>query len=119
MDFNNKNEIIFKIKNIQKINKGKSVEGSECITGTSDIKIEPFINNYITILNKDIIKDKYIGKGEKIKKKQIKYKKQNLCLIYQLVLRKLRDENNELYILRPLERRKLIVKNEKILIKKN
>ena len=106
MDYNKKtNNIIFKIKNLIKISENKSVKGSECISGTSDIKIDIFIKKFIKKYNKTIIKDKYIV-GVKESGKKIKYKKENLCLIYQLVLRKMRNDNNELYILRPLEKQK-------------
>jgi len=104
IDYNKKtNNIIFKIKNLIKINDNKSVKGSECISGTSDIKIKTFINKFIKIFNKEIIKDEYIN-GIKEKGKKIKYKKQNLCLIYQLVLRKMTHEQKQLYILRPFEK---------------
>ena len=104
MDYNKKtNEIIFKIKDLNKINENKSVKGSECISGTSNIKIEQFIEKFIKIFDEDIIKDEYIN-GIKENGRKIKYKKQNLCLIYQLVLRKMTNEQKKLYILRPFEK---------------
>ena len=81
-----KNESIYKVKDLDKLELGDKIKGTTCI-GTS------------TITNKKLIK--FINKFDNsILKDDIYFSNSSLCMIYQLVLRNLNDKNI-IYFLRP------------------
>ena len=86
ININKNNTTSYKIKDLEKLKKGDSVKGTNCL-GTSTItnnKLINFINNF----NKDILKSNK------------KYNNNHLCIIYQLVLRSLNNKK-EMYFIRP------------------
>ena len=81
-----KNESIYKVKDLDKLELGDKIKGTTCI-GTS------------TITNKKLIK--FINKFDNsILKDDVYFSNSSLCMIYQLVLRNLNDKNI-IYFLRP------------------
>ena len=81
-----KNESIYKVKDLDKLESGDKIKGTACI-GTS------------TITNKKLIK--FINKFDNnILKEDLYYPNNSLCMIYQLVLRRLNDKKT-IYFLRP------------------
>lgn len=91
---------VLKIIDLKKKDQDKKVSGTKCID-TTTIKVsdvEKYINEYEKENKVSILKNKK-ELIEKFNKK--KYKKTNLCLLYQLVLRK-KNNNKNLYFLRPI-----------------
>ena len=81
-----KNESIYKIKDLDKLESGDKIKGTACF-GTS------------TITNKKLIK--FINKFDNnILKEDLYFPNNSLCIIYQLVLRRLNDKKT-IYFLRP------------------
>ena len=81
-----KNESIYKVKDLDKLESGDKIKGTACI-GTS------------TITNKKLIK--FINKFDNnILKEDLYFPNNSLCIIYQLVLRRLNDKKT-IYFLRP------------------
>ena len=82
-----KEETIYKIKDLDRLKKGEKVKGSSC-KNTSSLKNEKLI--------------KFINKFDKniLQYEDDNYTNQNLCLIYQLILRKMNDKEN-IYFIRP------------------
>ena len=118
-------EILYKITNLEKT---KHSKGTHCIS-TSSITNEKLIkfilkadkSNIITpIINQETFTintslNKTINKTNKTIKKfknKKEYSKTNLCLIYQLLIRKLNDKKN-MYFLRPSIYKLLIKLNKK------
>ncbi len=89
-------ESIFKMIDLKKKENNRLVSGTKCLA-TSTIKVKDLIE-YINKYDKNIIKEKS-ELIEKFKKK--KYNKPNLCMLYQLVLRK-NNTNNKLIFFRPI-----------------
>lgn len=89
-----------KIIDLKKKELDKRVSGTKC-KDTTTIKVsdvEKYINQYEEKYNETILKNKK-ELMDKFNKK--KYTKNNLCLLYQLILRKRNNEKN-LYFLRPI-----------------
>ena len=98
----NKSDIYpaLKIIDLKKKIENKRVSGTKCKdTTTIKVKdIEKYINQYEKDYNETILKNK----NELIKKfNKKKYTKINLCLLYQLILRK-KNNNKNLYFTRPI-----------------
>jgi len=91
-----KDESIFKMIDLKKKANKKSVSGTKCLV-TSTIKTEDLVE-YIEKYDKNIVKDKNELK-QKFNKK--KYNKPNLCMLYQLTLRK-SNTNNKINFVRPI-----------------
>ena len=72
------------------------VSGSVCLV-TSTIKVNDLVE-YIKNYDKTILKDTKVLK-QKFNKK--KYNKSNLCMLYQITLRK-SNNNNKIQFLRPV-----------------
>ena len=89
-----------KIVDLKKKELDKKVSGTKC-KDTTTIKVtdvEKYINQYEKKYNETILKNKK-ELMDKFNKK--KYTKNNLCLLYQLVLRK-RNNDKNLYFIRPV-----------------
>ena len=105
------NEIIYKIRNLDiKTSKGTSCINTSTITNKKLLKfiknidndniIKPLITDDYkidTLNNKELLKSNYAIKKATNKKE---FSKTNLCIIYQLLLRKLNTKEN-IYFLRP------------------
>ena len=91
-----KDESVFKIIDLKKKNNNKMVSGTKCLA-TSTIKTDDLVQ-YIEKYDKNILKNK-----DELKKKfnKKKYNKPNLCMLYQLTLRK-SNTSNKIQFLRPI-----------------
>lgn len=89
-------ESTFKMIDLKKKEKNKMVSGSVCLV-TSTIKVNDLVE-YIKNYDKTILKDTKVLK-QKFNKK--KYNKSNLCMLYQITLRK-SNNNNKIQFLRPV-----------------
>tara|TARA_B110000261_G_scaffold51296_1_gene60679 strand:- start:825 stop:4211 length:3387 start_codon:yes stop_codon:yes gene_type:complete len=93
---NIKDEPVFKMIDLDKMKDNKSVSGTRCII-TSTITTKK-LTNFIILNDKNILK----SNDELIKKfKKKKYTKPNLCLLYELVLRKITNDK-KLNFIRPI-----------------
>jgi len=91
---------LLKIIDLKKKESNKKVSGTKC-KDTTTIKVKD-VENYINKYEKDYKDSILKTKKELIDKfNKKKYKKDNLCLLYQLVLRK-RNNNKNLYFIRPV-----------------
>jgi len=94
VDILKNNNISFKIVDLNKKKEKKSVRGTDCIR-TSTIKIN-ILKDYINNIDKKLLND------------NVYYKKENLCLIYQYLLRRM-NSNNDIFYLRPCLVKYLII----------
>lgn len=106
---NVKNNVKFKIKNINIDNKNeenKLISGTVCSVSTSIFTNEKLIS-LIKLFDKNNILKMKIKNSKKISSKKLKEvynfnNRNDLCVIYQIVLRILSDEENIYYFLRPI-----------------
>jgi hypothetical protein len=87
------NSITMKVIDLNKKKKGSKVSGTSC-EFTSSIKVKDY-ENYINNFSKGLLRD------------DISYKKRNLCLIYQFILR-LNSTENDIYFLSSVQSKHLL-----------